>query len=236
MDLSEQIANKYLIHIGVNSLEFEPDGNVPPDFTIEKRIAIEVRRLNQNYELPNGSSKGLEETSIPIVHKFEKLIRSMGISINGECWYVAIDFQRPISWKTLECKIKLELQRFKKSSMRTNCEIVISENFRIDLFKAGKDHGFFFCSGGHSDNYSGGWVMSEIERNLRICIVDKEHKIAPYRHKYQQWWLLLIDYIGFGMDSEDRLQFKLDVLPRINHSFDRIIFVNPLDHAYAFEV
>ena len=67
MDSSEQIANKYLIHIGANSLEFEPDGSVPPDFTIEKRIAIEVRRLNRNYELPNGSNEGFEETSIPLV-------------------------------------------------------------------------------------------------------------------------------------------------------------------------
>lgn len=38
----------------------EPDRNIPPDFLVNDEIAIEVRRLNQNYTRINGKSKVLK--------------------------------------------------------------------------------------------------------------------------------------------------------------------------------
>lgn len=49
MKEEEVMAEEYLRNCGysANQIEFEPDGSVPPDFVVEKTIAIEVRRLNQ---------------------------------------------------------------------------------------------------------------------------------------------------------------------------------------------
>ena len=49
MDESERIASEYLATLGFNDIQYEPDGNVPPDFVLNKTIAVEVRRLNQNF-------------------------------------------------------------------------------------------------------------------------------------------------------------------------------------------
>lgn len=46
MKPEEKIANKYLEQQGLGSPVFEPDGNISPDFTLSRQIAIEVRRLN----------------------------------------------------------------------------------------------------------------------------------------------------------------------------------------------
>ena len=45
MDTSEKIAYDFLLHQGFKSIVYEPDGNVPPDFLADGRVAIEVRRL-----------------------------------------------------------------------------------------------------------------------------------------------------------------------------------------------
>jgi hypothetical protein len=49
MNSKEKIAQNYLVSLGFKDIVFEPDGNIPPDFAVEGKIAVEVRRLNQNY-------------------------------------------------------------------------------------------------------------------------------------------------------------------------------------------
>ena len=237
MNAAELIAEKYLQHIGHEVVEFEPDGNVTPDFLVNKRVAVEVRRLNQNYEDTSGYTRGLEETAIPLVQKFERLLKSLGPSTDGETWFAAIDFSRPVEpWSTLRSKLQVVLNDFRLDPSRKQRVVQVSESVELDLIRASKDHGYTFIRGGYSDGDSGGWVMSEVERNLRICIADKEKKITPHRHKYPEWWLLLVDHIDYGMEEEDRILFKESVMPNIQHSFNKIIFVNPLDYRYGFEV
>jgi hypothetical protein len=70
VDASEVLADAYLRHCGYTDVKYEPDGNIPPDFLVNGRIAIEVRRLNQNYVAPEGN-KGLEEVRIPLFLGYE---------------------------------------------------------------------------------------------------------------------------------------------------------------------
>lgn len=72
MDASEAVVEKLLKHMGFESVVYEPDGNTPPDFLADGRVAVEVRRLNQNHDSGDGK-RGLEETSIPLWNKVEKL-------------------------------------------------------------------------------------------------------------------------------------------------------------------
>jgi len=64
MDDSEIVVRQHLEHLGFKSIIYEPDGNIPPDFLVEGRIAVEVRRLNQNYVSGSGQLEGLETTRI----------------------------------------------------------------------------------------------------------------------------------------------------------------------------
>ena len=50
MKQEEKWVEEYLTHRGFRDIVYEPDGNVPPDFLIDGKIAIEVRRLNQHHE------------------------------------------------------------------------------------------------------------------------------------------------------------------------------------------
>lgn len=237
MDDSERLIERYLKDLGRGTVVFEPDGNVPPDFALAGSIGVEVRRLNQNYERPDGSTEGLEQLAIPLWQRLEKSLPSIGPSLDGESWFVGMDFRRPIGpWKPLWAKIQQELLAFMTEPSRTKGTVRVTKNFELDLFRASRDEGSFFVIGASSDDDEGGWVMNEVEKNLRLCIAEKEKKIAPYRSNYAEWWLVLPDHIDHSMNPEDRETFRAELMPNLRHSFDKIVLVDPQDHRRAFEV
>lgn len=237
MDESERLVEKYLNALNQGLVVFEPDGNIPPDFVIAGKIAVEVRRLNQNYELPDGTIEGLENLDISLWRKIGNLLSTLGPSINGESWIVAMDFCRPIApWRQLKAKILQELELFMRDPHRKPKTISISNNLSLDLQRASKDIGSFFLLGCSGDDDAGGWVMCEVEKNLKLCIAEKGRKIAPYSNRYNEWWLILTDHIDFSMELEDQDEFRTKITPTLQHSFDKIILLDPLNHLRAFEI
>ena len=237
MDESERIAEKYLLSLGLGAVDFEPDGNVPPDFSVGGVVAVEVRRLNQNYEFSDGRVQGLEEISIPLLDKMKKSLSSIGPSLNGECWYVGLSYARPMkNWKILWPQIEEWLRSFMLKEERLPISTKIDNCIEIDLIKSGKDHGFFFMLGVSVDEDSGGWVFQEIERNLLFCVSEKEQKILPYLSKYDRWWLVLVDHVAYGLDQEDRDEFRRYVLPKISPVFEKIVLLSPLGNGRPFEI
>ena len=78
--------------------------------------------------------------------------------------------------------------------------------------------------------------MGEVEKNLQLCIGEKEKKIAPYRAKYTEWWLVLPDHIEYGIDPEDHQIYRAEVVPNLSHNFAKIILLDPRNHHRVFEI
>jgi hypothetical protein len=205
MDKSEAIVEKFLTHIGFTNLVYEPDGNVPPDFLADGRVAVEVRRLNQNHDSGNGR-RGLEEDAIPLWQKIENLIHSLGPPM-GESWFVGFSFSRPIKpWKELGPKLKSALIAFQSQSVQTSGRIYSDGAFWLDAIKAARPLQTYFRMGASSDFQSGGFSVAEMLSNIDHCINEKSQKIANVRSKYNEWWLVLTDHIGPGLDDFDKRQ------------------------------
>jgi hypothetical protein len=231
----ELIASRFLGSLQVGEVKHEPDGNVPPDFQVNGKIGVEVRRLNQNYLLPGGKKEGFEQITASAWLRMENLLKKFGPSVDGECWDVLIQFRRPLSWKTLEADISSRLEEFALANHRDDASFHFGENFAIDLYRSRRDKGLFFYLMGSCPLDAGGAVMALVEQNLRLCVEEKERKVAPYRHKYDEWWLVLINRVDLHMEAEDYANFRASVVPPIPHSFDRIFFVDPRDHLHWFE-
>ena len=233
MDSSEKLAREYLSSLGYTDIVYEPDGNIPPDFLVNGRIAVEVRRLNQSV-LSNGNrSEGLEEVFIPFWQRMQRYLPTLGIGEANESWYVGIQIKRPLEkWRILEPELRSALLRFMHSENRSQTRIRISSHFEISLTQSGRAYPSFYRLGTGLDKDSGGFVISEIYRNLKMCISDKDGKVAPYRHKYPEWWLVLPDFIGMGADAEDRRQLR--DLPSIKHTWQKVILLNTCDPTDGF--
>jgi hypothetical protein len=230
-DRAEMLALKHLKERYLSVIH-EPDGVAAPDFLVDGRYAVEVRRLNQNIE-SNGEIESLEETAIPLAQRVQKLLKKLGPPKANHSWFVDLTFSRPIpEWKVIKKYMVTELEKVKNNSDYEPTILPNTSYLRLGLMRTSTIHEDMFLLGGYDDRESGGWVVSEFERNLIICIEDKNKSIN--RDKYKTWWLLLVDLIGNSLDKKDREYFKSTF--HIKHDWDKIIIIDPANPANHFEI
>lgn len=239
MDASEKLVESYLKGI-FSDVHYEPDGNVPPDFLADNRVAVEVRRLNQNHDDGSGKGlRGLEETAIPILYRVRDYLTGLGPApASGQSWYVFYRFSRPMpAWKDLKRELDSILLPFMAHNNPQPFEkrLNLTSEFSINVFRASGSKPTFFRLGGDSDKQSGGWLISALETNLQHCIKEKTTKIQTYRHRYDEWWLVLPDHISFALDDLER-EFFVDQVALHLGAFDKVILLDPRDAKRAFQV
>lgn len=235
MKNSDKWAYEYLAHRGFANIVYEPDGNMPPDFLVDGRVAVEARRLNQNEKAANGP-RGLEELWKPLAAAVTKVIATMGPPSAGSSWFVRYSFRRPLPpWKELERLLAVALRSFRDQSNHQPGKLRVSANFSLTFFRAERAHPTFFVLGSSSDKESGGFVMGEMVRNLQICVADKTRKVARVRNRYPEWWLVFEDRIAYG-DLDESERNRLRELVKLDGGWDKIILVNPLNHAIGFDI
>jgi hypothetical protein len=235
MDQCEALTNQYLVCLGFDEITYEPSGKNPPDFLLNGRIAVEVRRLNQN-ELTGSGFRGLEEVRIPTEARIRRLLTSLGPAKLDTSWFANYELKRPVpAWKEIETELRQKLEEFRDDENRQIPFVAKAPGVEIQVFhKASRPHSTFFVYGGGCDEDTGGWVFSETQKNLRLCIEKKTRQIARVRHTYPEWWLVLVDYIGYGVEACDHKLFR--ELLEIDHNWDKVILLSPLDPKFAFEV
>jgi hypothetical protein len=169
--------------------------------------------------------------------RIRKLLASLGPPKSGISWYVFYTFRRPVpTWDVLRPEVRKQLLSFRDDAIcgAETATIRIAGGLELRLMRAGTCHNTRFVPGGYGDDDSGGWVFGETPKNLRLCIAEKTQKIAPFRSKYPEWWLILIDRIGYGVDDCDRQLYREHLA--IQHSWDKVILLNPLNFRSAFEI
>lgn len=226
MDHSEELAFEYLKSLGVGPIIYEPDGNVPPDFLLGDRIAVEVRRLNEHFVDSSGKRRGLEDDQFALERMIKNLVLEIGPPTQGKSWFVVYDFHRPLMpLSKLRRAVWECLIQFRESNHQ-DTEFSIGRGFSISLIPASNPHPTCFLLGGYSDDDSGGFLIGLLEDNIRHCIEEKCRKIARFRKKYPEWWLLLIDRIGYGAWEPIRVQ----------HNWDRVVLLDPQNPSRTFEL
>jgi len=235
MDSTERHVFNHLQTRNFSSIEYEPDGNIPPDFLVDGKVAIEVRRLNQHHFSQNNI-KGLEEVAIPLWQRVTNLIEHFSPPIDEESWFVNFTFSRPVpKWKKLEPLLQSALEQFCNSPIKTPTVLIQTLGIHLEVFhKASKKHSTMFLMGAYIDKQSGGLVLSEMEKNITHCSDEKSLKIANFKSNYYEWWLILVDHIGYGLDELNISQFNEYVT--IKHSWDKIIIIDPLNENIWFEI
>ncbi|NTU74376.1 hypothetical protein HGB07_09680, partial [Candidatus Roizmanbacteria bacterium] len=228
MDTAEQCVERFLRWKGYSNVVFEPDGNIPPDFLINGQVAVEVRRLIQ-YESTTRKPKSVSENSIPLDKNLRKLLSNLGRPTKQQSWFVYVTFARPLDpWKKLEPKIRSWLEAFRDGPQTAGTDNDFGNGLTMKVFR-GLEQQSLFVLAGYSDQDSGGWITDQLEESLKFVIPEKSAKIAQYRSKYKEWWLVLTDQIGTGLDFAERAEFKVRFT--LQHDWDKIILVNPVDFA-----
>jgi hypothetical protein len=200
---------------------------VPPDFVLGDRIAVEARRLNEHEEV-SGKTRGLEVTATPLRAAVLKALRNSGPPFESRSWFVHCAVRRPLpSWKDIEKLLNMAVSEFRERLADPPPDLSVGRFIRLRFQQASQPHPTLLLLGSWSDHDAGGFLVSELVRNLQICIPEKVRKTKAFRQRYAEWWLVFEDRIGYGsLDREDIGQLR-DALGPVS-GFDRVVLVNPL--------
>lgn len=231
MDKTEQLVLEHLRTRGMGDAIYEPDGNTPPDFAW-RGIAIEARRLNQH----DAHGSGLEVSAVPLVMKVKNLLKEAGPA-NGASWFVSFRFRRPIQpWKTLAPKIRRALADFDPSHPLDEIpRAEIEDRFSMGFAASSRVFEHRFVLGGYSDHDSGGFVVAELIKNIKAILAEKTRKVEKYRSGYPNWWLALVDQIGYArLDAHEVEALREHIL--VPDCWSKLIIIDPLDPGRYIEI
>jgi hypothetical protein len=215
----EKIAKSYLKNLGFQRLEFEPNGNIPPDFSLNDKIGIEVRRLNKYF---NGES--LEKIEFGEIRKIENFILKFKSNKTFEKTHsVSIYYSRPLKFKQIEKKIENSLNHYTEN-LNENFEYNITENFTMSIVEYSERFESDFEVMIWVDHNKGGVVINDLKSNITLALKEKEEKIAEYFTEFEEWWLILINHISPNIRNQELEVLKQEV-PKSN-LFKKIIILD----------
>jgi hypothetical protein len=220
------VARDYLESLKLGSLVYEPDGKQPPDFVIDGRIAVEVRRLNRHVDTLDGPCP-VEDAQYALLELVRDVLKSFGPPRDGRSWFLNYQYWRPIPpYRTIKRSLIAELEDFVQCPDLGLRLSQLTDNFEISLMLAGNSHDQMFMLGAQMDFNTAGFVIPDLIKNINICSREKIKKISRVRARYPEWWLVLVDRVSFGV-REDL---------RVPHDWDKLILVSPLDEGGGYEV
>lgn len=224
---SEAHARAFLLQLGLGPVTYEPDGNQPPDFVTADGTAVEVRRLNQHFEVA-GTPRAHEYDAFPLLKGFRRVLESFGQSRDGRSWWVGYHFHRPVPlWQDLEIDVRRVLTSIDQEGVGPTGKVAIHPHFMIYAVPCAVPQPQRFAFSGYADYDAGGWLIHELQRNVQICAEEKTRKIAPYRERYARWWLVLIDHIGYGTSTLEAELIAEHV--RVPGCWNRVTLLHPSD-------
>lgn len=218
MNYDEKIAESYLQKLKIGEIIFEPNGNISPDFELNKNIAIEVRRLNKHI---NG--KPIENLDFGVIRKVENLISNYKLTRESKVTFpISIKYSRPLNFKNIKDKIYKALSHFENNKY-DSYEYFISENFKFDVLNGTERYNSDFEVMMWVDHDKGGYVKYDLRNNIIHALKEKEKLVIKTKSNYSEWWLILINHISSGIRS-DELKFLKQEIPR-SEIFNKIIIL-----------
>jgi hypothetical protein len=207
---------------GYKNLEHEPDGNIPPDILINNKIAVEVRRLNQKEKL----GKGIEQDNYRLHSIINDVLKSESNLDHKNSVFISHRFKRPIpSKKKIISNLKSLLADYKAAGTLTSKDN-LEDSISFELFESNTTLKNEFEIAIVSDSDSGGFTVPLIIENIKLAIIEKEGKISKIKDKYPEWWLALVDTVGYGIRPDELETIKQHL--RVKTTFKRLLIISPM--------
>lgn len=219
----------------------------PPDYLVDEKYAVEVRRLNQMVEI-NGKKIGEENRRMSLRDTIENVLAELVPYSQGPSWVVDCEYgpSEPLPKRKYIRRDLLKALRPLTQPYETN-EIMeqLESNYldpnqhgdELQLGLLGDVHLCLPC-GIHVElsrlntkpsrfllqNVSDGegiGVLAETIDSVRHIVKEKTRKIEHRVKNYEHWWLVLVDHI-FYVGSWEDLQKQI----RVERPWSRIIILN----------
>ena len=224
-------AKKYLQTLEYTYVEYEPLGNVTPDFLLDKKIAVEVRRLNRNY-IKDKNLISIENLEIHLIKSVKKLIETFKCNPYSNSSHISITLSKPASAQDIIGINKRVKRILKKHSNKISKEksYHICDFLSLRFTPVAKESKIYTYTECNEDSL---WIIHALHKHIQEVINEKNKKIEKNFSLYEEWWLLLVDSIVYGLDNEDFEKLKQIQLNK--HKFTKVIILSPKGSFDTFE-
>lgn len=206
----ELCAEQWLKRMGYTDIQYISDTNKqPPDFVVDNRIGVEVRRL----DWMTASNSATETIKHALKNEISKILEEArppeGYDVYVSCTFH--DHLPPTSetQKQIECCVKKYLDLCNEAlqsgenpvnwKARLKCRIF----FRFYPLPASETGKFMLVS-----INQGARRVGESSDNINRCIQEKTKKINGVICRHQEWWLVLVDCDFFAPQKEERNEWQ----------------------------
>ena len=253
----ERLARKWLESQKYNNIERSDDD--PPDYVVDGKYAVEVKRLNLKSQI-NGRTEGEENSRLALCKTIKKALEKLGPpgkgkSVDVNCEY---DFSRPLpKAKVVKKQIREALLLLTQPYGTNVINQIESKYLDLDKHRHEPMFGLHLCLPcgicleleEHSlkpdqfrllnvSNGKGVLVSPELEHNIKSSIEEKAQKIKDRKNDFDEWWLLLVDHIGYvpnsGLNETELGNLRAGI--RVETPWSRIIIVSPWFADYWYEL
>jgi hypothetical protein len=222
MNREERVAERFLTNTTNKRPVYEPRGESTfPDFAIGT-TAIEVRRLNVNYEI-NGKIIGAGNSAISLKRALKREIENIVGDPKIGTMRIYVAYRRPIG---RIAKLMREARATLRSAYSENhhqyMEFPISDNVILQCHMVPYEGRAYVFRGIYDLDYDPN-LKSTYESNIKVAIEDKEDKALACPEKYRHYWLILVDEIHIASRS------MLDSITGAICSkvYEKIVYLNP---------
>ena len=212
----------------------------PPDYVVEDRYAVEVRRLNR---METDWEKPLEGWEESLKKTIQRKLAEFGPPIEGQVVYVDCDYPfqpPPPDKKVVEREVgqaieSVKLPKKSRLVLKLECGIRLSLHPPVPSESATAKYMVNDVSVATADT---GWVMSELKEHIPRCIVEKSRKVRRKDRVdcYFEWWLVLVDYIEYaGKLKESELEEVREAI-QFRDFWKRIVIISPENPKCFYEL
>ena len=223
----------------------------PPDYVADQ-FAVEVRRLNLGFRV-KGSTRGEEESRIPLRKSIKHALARIGKPANGRSWVIDCEYDFSTGLpepKVLHREISQALEPLTKayddevlmrlrsehpldgrhrdeSDLLSHLHLCLKCGICLDLEEVAAARDASFVLGDISDG-EGTLLFAELEKRIKDAINEKAEKIAHRVNCFGEWWLILVDHVGFvpnsGLTTNELSGLRASI--HVEYPWSRVIIVS----------
>ena len=244
----ELYVKEWLLSQGYADIERQCDD--PPDYVVDKKYAVEVRRLNQMVEI-NSEIIGEEHSRISLRENIENVLAELVPCCQGPSWvvdceyrsseplprkkYVRRDLLKALRPLTQPYSAKEIVEQLESSYLDPNqhgdelqlgllgeVHLCLPCGIHVELSRLNTKPSRFLLQ--NVSDGEGIVVLAETINSIRHIVKEKTRKIEHRAKNYVHWWLILVDhifYVGSWEDLRDEI--------RVERPWSRIIILNRYD-------
>ena len=217
MDFTESYAEQWLEDQGYGDIQYiDKTHEQPPDFVIDNRIAVEVRRLNF---MTGDDNQGLESIEISLAGNIWDAIGNVEAPPKNCKVYMSCDYlfsthpPKDVVMREVEHAMNQHVATIR--NIYQHSEHVPFQRHELDcgliirfITTQKETDGCFELMGVHAGIAGGGQVITDSIDNINRCIKEKSDKIKNKYNLYEKWWLVLVEHNVYttALQEPDELQ------------------------------